>query len=74
MKKRIQTVQSGLSSVQTNDVCNNNNNNKRSNKALKVIVMALIDSHTAKQQSNTLTIKAAIRNFRQSLYYFLSIL
>lgn len=59
-KKRMQTVQSGLGSVQTNDVCSNNNNNKHSNKALNVIVMALIDSHTAKQQSNTLTIKTAI--------------
>lgn len=58
-EKIIQTVQSGLSSVQTNYVCNNNNN-KHSNKALKVIVMALIDSHTAKQQSNTPTIKTAI--------------
>lgn len=49
MKKKIQTVQLGLSSVQTNDVCNNNNNNnKHSNKALEVIVMALSDSHTTK--------------------------
>lgn len=59
----------GLSSAQANDVCNDNNN-KHSNKALKVIVMALIDSHTAKQQHPDN--KSSNWNF--SLYYFLSIL